>query len=265
MIIEAEFDEIDEAGEELDFAKDGELPWLEADEDVEEAGGVDTAQLIGFVAVLLAVLLVVVGGVWYVNNSGGGPAQIADGSTIEAPDGPYKERPEDAGGKQFPGTNDVAPGVAQGQSSEGRLASGTGAGAGAGGGDQNLDIAMPPIAGGGERVSGPTAASGAQGENAANTAPSPSPSKPVKATSTASSGGVGVQLAAYSSRARADKGWRDLQRQSATLKGLEYRVVEGRIDIGTVYRLQAIAANRAEADALCRTLKSQGLDCQVKP
>ncbi|MEL6738693.1 MAG: SPOR domain-containing protein, partial [Pseudomonadota bacterium] len=268
-IIEAEFDEIDEAGEELDFAKDGDLPWLEADEGVEEAGGVDTAQLVGFVAVLLAVLLVVVGGVWYVNNSGGGPAQIADGSTIEAPEGPYKERPEDAGGKQFPGTNDVAPGVAQGQSSEGRLASGTGVGAGAGGGDQNLDIAMPPIAGGGDRVTGPAGASGAQSQSAASTSGSSAASSastpPATSGASTRSGGVGVQLAAYSSRARADKGWRDLQRQSAALKGLEYRVVEGRIDIGTVYRLQAISATRAEADALCRTLKSQGLDCQVKP
>ena len=112
MIIEAEFDEIDEAGEELDFAEEGNLPWLEADEENEGAGGVDTAQLIGFVAALLAVLLLVVGGVWYVNNSDSGPVQIADGSTIEAPEGPYKERPEDAGGKEFPGTNDVAPGVA---------------------------------------------------------------------------------------------------------------------------------------------------------
>ncbi|MEL6486571.1 MAG: SPOR domain-containing protein [Pseudomonadota bacterium] len=266
MIIEAEFDEIDEAGEELDFAKEGELPWLEADEDDAEAGGVDTAQLIGFVAVLLAVLLLVVGGVWYVNNSGGGPVQIADGSTIEAPDGPYKERPEDAGGKEFPGTNDVAPGVAQGQSSEGRLAGGTGAGAG--GGDQDLDIAMPPIAGGGDRVSGPAAASGAQsqsGTTGSGSSAASSPSTPPASANSARSDGVGVQLAAYSSRARADKGWRNLQKQSAALKGLNHRVVEGRIDIGTVYRLQAVTANRAEADALCRTLKSQGLDCQVKP
>ncbi|MEM6857317.1 MAG: SPOR domain-containing protein [Pseudomonadota bacterium] len=268
MIIEAEFDEIDQAGEELDFAKEGDLPWLESDEGVEEAGGVDTAQLIGFVAVLLAVLLVVVGGVWYVNNSGGGPVQIADGSTIKAPDGPYKERPEDAGGKQFPGTNDVAPSVAQGQSSEGRLASGTGAASG----DQNLDISMPPIAGDGERVSGPTAASGTQSQSGASETDNPGSSSassastpPTTSGASTRSGGVGVQLAAYSSRARADKGWRELQRQSAALKGLQYRVVEGRIDIGTVYRLQAILANRAEADALCRTLKSQGLDCQVKP
>ncbi|MEO0698400.1 MAG: SPOR domain-containing protein, partial [Pseudomonadota bacterium] len=66
MIIEAEFDEIDEAGEELDLADDGNLPWLEADDEDAAAGGVDTAQLIGFVAALLAVLLLVVGGVWYV-------------------------------------------------------------------------------------------------------------------------------------------------------------------------------------------------------
>lgn len=263
MIIEAEFDEIDEAGEELDFAEEGNLPWLEADEENEGAGGVDTAQLIGFVAALLAVLLLVVGGVWYVNNTGSGPVQIADGSTIEAPEGPYKERPEDAGGKEFPGTNDVAPGVARGQSSDGRLADGTGANSG----DQNLDIAMPPIAGGGDPLGGSAASSGAQGQSGAGETSgtrSSGASAPASSAS-ARSDGVGVQLAAYSSRARADKGWRDLQKQSAALKGLEYRIVEGRIDIGTVYRLQALADSRAEADALCRTLKAQGLDCQVKP
>ncbi|MEO0590711.1 MAG: SPOR domain-containing protein [Pseudomonadota bacterium] len=267
MIIEAEFDEIDEAGEELDLADDGNLPWLEADDEDAAAGGVDTAQLIGFVAALLAVLLLVVGGVWYVNNSETGPVQIADGSTIEAPEGSYKERPEDAGGKEFPGTNDVAPGVAQGQSSDGRLASGTGANSG----DQNLNVAMPPIGGGGEPLEGAATNSGASGQGDANetsasgSSPASSSSRPAGSQASASSGGVGVQLAAYSSRARADKGWRDLQRQSAALKDLDYRVVEGRIDIGTVYRLQALAANRAEADALCRTLKGQGLDCQVKP
>ena len=271
MIIEAEFDEIEEAGEELDFADDGDLPWLEADDDDAAAGGVDAAQLIGFVAALLAVLLLVVGGVWYVNNSETGPVQVADGSTIEAPEGPYKERPEDAGGKEFPGTNDVAPGVAQGQSSDGRLASGTGANSG----DQNLDIAMPPIGGGGEPLEGGATNSGSAAQSATTEASAPggsagssaasSASTPANSGTTARSEGVGVQLAAYSSRARADKGWRDLQRQSAALKGLDYRIVEGRIDIGTVYRLQALAANRADADALCRTLKAQGLDCQVKP
>ncbi|MEM1196185.1 MAG: SPOR domain-containing protein [Pseudomonadota bacterium] len=268
MIIEAEFNEIEGDDAELDFADGESLPWLEAEEDDAGAGGVDTAQLVGFVVALFAILLVVVGGVWYVSNRDRGPVAVADGSTIEAPDGPYKERPDDPGGKEFAGTDDVAPGVSQGEQPNGRLANSTGAAAG----DPDLDIPMPPIEG-----AGPSAGS-RPGSGASS--PAAQPQSPSGASTGASTGagagaasaatstnakGVGVQLAAYSSRARAEKGWRELQRQSKALEGLDHRVLEGRIDIGTVYRLQALAPNRAAADTLCRTLKGQGLDCQVKP
>jgi hypothetical protein len=76
--------------------------------------------------------------------------------------------------------------------------------------------------------------------------------------------GVGVQLAAYSTRARAEQGWSDLSRRTDALAGVKHRVVEGKVDIGTVYRLQAIAGDRTAANALCSALKSDGLDCQVK-
>ncbi|MCX7285117.1 MAG: SPOR domain-containing protein, partial [Novosphingobium sp.] len=48
------------------------------------------------------------------------------------------------------------------------------------------------------------------------------------------------------------------------LKGLSHRVIEGKADIGTVHRLQAVAADGAAADALCRRLQAGGLKCQVK-
>ena len=75
---------------------------------------------------------------------------------------------------------------------------------------------------------------------------------------------MGVQLAAYGSRERAEQGWADIARRSEALKGVAHRVVEGKVDAGTVYRLQAVAATRSEADALCAALKREGLDCQVK-
>ena len=262
MIIDAEFNEIEDTSDELDLAEDDSLPWLESDDDYVEAGGVDTAQLVGLIAVLLVIGLIVVGGIYFFSNYNRGPVQIADGSTIEAPEGPYKERPEEAGGKEFPGTNDVAPGVGQGKSPESQLADGTGAGSG----DGNVNVAMPPIEGGGPALgSGSSAGSSPNTSEGGAGASATSANTSSAASSPSASEGVGVQLAAYSSRARAEQGWRDLQRQSKALEGLKYRVVEGRIDIGTVYRLQAVAATRSEADALCRTLKGQGLDCQVKP
>jgi hypothetical protein len=75
---------------------------------------------------------------------------------------------------------------------------------------------------------------------------------------------VGVQVAAYSDRASAEKGWSQLSRQYSALSGFKHRVVEGKADIGTVYRLQAVAGNVAAANELCNKLKRAGAACQVK-
>jgi hypothetical protein len=73
-----------------------------------------------------------------------------------------------------------------------------------------------------------------------------------------------VQVAAYSNRSQAEAGWTRLTSQYEALSGLHHRVVEGQADIGTVYRLQAMAGNLAAANALCSKLKAAGLACQVK-
>lgn len=221
MIIEAEYEEVNEAEGELDLSADDSLPWLEAEED-EAAGGVDTAQVIIFALILIGILVAVVGAVWYFGNRAGDAAQVADGSVIEAPEGPYKERPEDPGGKEFEGTGNVAPVVGEGGSPEGVMAT--------------------------------------DGEDEGEEDSAPESAAPVPATS-----GVGVQLAAYSSRARAEQGWADLSRRTDALSGMRYRIEEGVVDIGTVYRLQAVAGDRAAADRLCAALKADGVDCQVKP
>ena len=227
-MIEAEFEEIDDGVDELDLSGDDSLPWLEADEDDEAAGGVDTAQVLIFVTILLAVLAGVVGSVWYFSNQGN-PDIVADGSTIEAPEGPIRERPEDPGGKEFAGTGNVAPLVGEGETREGVMA---------------------------------TEEPAAPASEAAATAPAPQAPPPVQASGPS---GVAVQLAAYTSRARAQQGWNDIRRRTSLLDGVRYRIEQGVVDIGTVYRLQAMASDRAAADALCAALKADGLDCQVKP
>ncbi len=84
------------------------------------------------------------------------------------------------------------------------------------------------------------------------------------AAAPAASGGVGVQVAAFSSQAAAEAGWAKLAQQYSALSGLPHRVIAGKADIGTVYRLQAVASDAAAAGALCSRLKSAGLSCQVK-
>ena len=80
----------------------------------------------------------------------------------------------------------------------------------------------------------------------------------------ADSGGVGVQVGAYSSQATAEAGWSHLASSHEALKGLHHRILEGSADIGTVYRLQAVTGDLAAANALCASLKSSGVACQVK-
>ena len=109
-------------GEDLGLVSDDDaLPWLESS-DYEEIESVDAWRITGFVVLGLVVLALLVGGVWYFTSRTGEGTPIADGSTIEAPEGPYKERPEDPGGKTFEGTGDMAPAVGEGETREGRLA-----------------------------------------------------------------------------------------------------------------------------------------------
>lgn len=260
MNIEADYDRAKSDSEELDYAEYDSLPWLEAEEeDDDRAGGFDFSQLAGLIAILVGLTALFVGLVYFFSNYGRGPVEVADGSLIEAPDGPYKERPENAGGKEFAGTDDVAPGVGQGLAPDGRIAD-----TGAGSGDQDL----PPVGGAGSETVASSAATGAQGastssDGSSSEAAAGSPSS--ASTSSSTSSGVGVQVGAFSSRARAEQGWTTLRRQSAALSGFDKRIVEGQADRGSVFRLQAVAPTLAEANSLCAALKRDGLDCQVKP
>ena len=238
-MIEGEFDEIDEteAGEEqLDLTEDDSLPWLESDEE-EAGGGFDYMQFAGFFVVLLVLLGALVGGIWLLSNNTQDPEVVADGSTIEAPEGPYKVKPDDPGGKQFEGTGNVAPAVGEGQTRDGKVADSGESEDGSGGSDGEASAA------GSSQASGDSSSSG----------------------SSSSGSAVGVQVGAYGSQKRAEEGWATLSRSSAALEGVRYRIVKGQADIGTVYRLQALASDRASADRLCNALKADGLPCQVKP
>ncbi len=219
---------------ELALSGDDSLPWLESDEYDPDEGAVDTARIIGFAAILLVILATAIGGIWWYSNNVLGGQILADGSTIEALAGPYKERPEDAGGKEFAGTGNVAPAVGEGIMREGQLA------------ERPMPQPVPataPTSGGPPRPSIETRSS----EEA-----------PVEQA------GVGVQVGAYGTRAAAEAGWSTLLRQTDVLSGVGHRVVKGQADIGTVYRLQAVAADASTARALCEALKADGVACQVK-
>jgi SPOR domain len=238
VIIDAEYEDIEDADGELDLSADDSLPWLEADED--EEGGSDNTQIIVLGLILFGILVAAVGTVWLFGSKASEGELIADGSVIAAPEGPIKERPEDPGGKEFAGTGTVAPVVGEGGTPEGVMNTDGNANSGT---DAGGTTASNSNSSGAEQAGGQTG--GASG-------------------ATTSQSGVGVQLAAYSSRARAEQGWNDLSRRTSALSGLRYRIEEGQVDIGTVYRLQAVASDVAAANSLCASLKSDGIDCQVK-
>jgi hypothetical protein len=218
-------DETIEAEEQLALA-DGEerLPWLESD-DEEEQPGVDTGRIVAFGAVGALALLLLLGLLWWFTGSRVDEELVADGGTIEAPDEPYRTRPDDPGGQQVAGTGDTSFEVGEGQSVEGRIAG-----------------------------SGAAPAPSIDREQAATPTPKP----------TATASGIGVQVGAYSSHEAAEAGWTTLAGRIDALQGRNHRVVQGTADSGTIYRLQALAGTVAEAETLCRSIKSQGGDCQVK-
>lgn len=204
---------------------DDALPWLESDDDEAEEGS-DYRILffaIGAVGLLVALLV----GASLLFDDGPRQDVTADGSTIEAPDQPYKERPDDPGGSQVAGTGDVSYEVGEGQGREGRLAD---------------DTPAPSLS--------------PQEQSADN--------RPDAAPPAAAPSGVGVQVGAYSSRAAAETGWQQLSGRFSVLQGVSHRVIEGTVDGGAIYRLQAVAGNGDAADALCRAIRNAGGDCQVK-
>lgn len=213
--------------------EDERLPWLEsADEGDYDDEGSESSGMMKLVLMGLVALAVLVGAIWWATHRGPDPALTPDGSLVQADAQPYKEAPKDPGGKQFDGTGDSSFAVSEGQNRPAQL-DGADKGAAPAPAASNANAAAQP----GVNV----------GQGAAPT------------------GGVGVQVGAYSSKAAAEADWAKLVGQSkGVLSGVSHRVVSGNADNGTIYRLQAVAPDAAAASALCGKLKGAGLSCMVK-
>ncbi len=209
------------------------LPWLDADDDEDEAVGTEGARMFGFVLLGLVALAALIGGIWWASHSAFDPTLVADGSTIAAPAQPYKEAPKNPGGKTFDGTGDSAFAVSEGQTRSAKLGEATAPAASA---------SQPSL----------------------TSVKVPASSATPSAASSATAKGPVVQVGAYSTQATAETGWSKLAAQYSALAGLKHQIVEGQADIGTVYRLQVLPGESGGAQALCSRLKAAGLACQVK-
>ena len=225
---------------------DERLPWLESADDIDPEG-FDSGRIIGFVMLGLVALAMIVGAVWF--SSHRGPGQ-ADGSLIRAEQGPYKVAPENPGGKKFAGTGDTSYAVAQGETRNGTIA-----------GEESTSPAPGINAAGTPAV---TATPKAAASDSAAPASKASASAAASNAPATTGGGVGVQVAAYTSAADAETGWSALSARHDALAGFKHRVVEGQAEFGRVFRLQAVAGDVAAANALCAKLKASGQGCQVK-
>lgn len=221
--------------------EDMSLPWLESDDDEIDQQGAGSGRLAIFAAGAFLLLAVLVGGLWWVSNRGSDAELVADGSTIKAPAQPYKEAPNNPGGKTFAGTGDTSFAVSVGQTRPARL--------GLEGGVAKDDA-----------EAGKAALTDIKPAPTASASPTATPTAPA----TPQPKGIGVQVGAYSTQAAAQAGWTTLTQRYDALSGYQHRIVEGKADIGTVYRLQAVTADAASAQSLCAGLRAAGLSCQVK-
>ena len=257
----------DAAGDDLlDLPEANRLPWLESADDDDLDGGIDTGRVVAVVVGGLALLAAIVGGVWWGTHRNEGGQRVADGSLIHAPAEPYKAAPQNPGGKTYDGTGDSSFAVSQGHNPAAHLAGASEAAAepgdkpstGATTGPVKTAQQAGAVAVAAAKAAG-GAAGGATGAAHGTTAPAAA-----HAGGAAASSGVGVQVGAYTSQAGAEAGWAKLEKQYESLASLHHRIVQGQADIGTVYRLQAVAESDSAASSLCASLKGQGLACQVR-
>ena len=233
--------------DQLEFDDDNvRLPWLDSDDD-DQAEATDSGRVLGLVVLALIALGTIVGGIWWSTHRTPDPTLVADGSTIAAPSQAYKEAPKDPGGKTFDGTGNTAFAVSEGQTRPAKLGEGSAPVApppGAAAVKPGFDSVKPPV----------TFASASPAASATASA----------AANAATVSGPAVQVGAYSTRASAEAAWSRLSQQYSALSGQRHQTVEGKADIGTVFRLQALPGDAGAAQALCGKLKSAGLACQVK-
>jgi hypothetical protein len=227
------------------------LPWLEAVESDEDDEGLSASKLLGFLAVAVIALGLVVGGVAWLRSQSAGPS--GDGTLIAAQEGDYKVKPEDPGGMKVEGQGDASFAASEGAEANGKV-----------------DVAAKPEAAvaGTKIAKAPAAAPVAAGAKAVTTALAPAtgklpaaPSAPVAVITPA--GTSLIQLGAYGSQVGADQTWAKLAGQIPALASMPKSVAAAAVGGSTVYRLRANAGTGSAAEAMCGKVKAVGNPCML--
>ena len=95
--------------------------------------------------------------------------------------------------------------------------------------------------------------------------PVEAPIKKAAPVESSAPGSAMIQLGAFSSAGQADKAWSGFARRFADIGALPKKIVQGTVEGGTIYRLNAVAANVSAAQKVCNGLKAAGESCLVVP
>lgn len=245
------------------FDQEERLPWLEPIDDVDESG-TSIGRLIGLVLIGLVCVGVVVGGLWWWQNSGGRPR----GELIAAPAGDYKEAPKAEPGR-FDGDGNSAVAASEGVTPQGRLDTTRVAEAP----KAPPPSAAPPAPRTAPIAAAPAARTGASAAAPARPAPAPAPAPAfTPAIATAAPGGAAsatssgmIQLGAFSSEASALRAWTGFKGRFAWLASVNQVIVPAQANGRTIYRLRAAAGSARAAQDLCNRFRVAGETCNVVP
>ena len=214
------------------------LPWLEAVDDEDGPRGVSAKKMLAALLVVGLAAAVVAGTFFWLGRRDA----VVTGAPelIEAPDGPYKIRPDDPGGLDVAGESETAYSTSAGDDP-----------------DAALDMTKLP-----EGVEPPAP------EPAVTPPPAPKKIPPnetkVPAPDDAAPGPSGptIQLGAYASTIKAETAWGMLSSRFPEVAALSKSVVSATVNGKAVHRLRAVGSAQ-QTRAACAALKAAGESCLV--
>ncbi len=227
------------ANDDMPLSDEDRLPWLEAVEEDDKRDGPTAAKLVAFVVIGLVAIGLIVGGLFWLGNRSRGGDAAGDPELIAAAEGPYKKRPDEAGGMKVDDKASTSLAASEGSDPKGNI---------------NVNaVPETPLVAGPKAPQQPAAAQPKQAPAPAAPAPKQAPAAP------AAAGGVTVQLGAFSSNASAESAWKALSGRFKYLAPLSHSVTSVTVGGKTLYRLRASGADAAN---LCGRLRVAGESCE---
>jgi hypothetical protein len=214
------------------------LPWLEAVDDEDSPRGISARKMIVALVMVLLAGAVVAGTFFWLGRRD--PAVSGAPELIEAPEAPYKVRPDDPGGLDVAGESETAYSTSAGEDP-----------------DAALDVARLP-----DGVPPPAPEPGEAAAPPKTVPPSEAKESAPDETAPAEPTGPTIQLGAYASTVKADTAWRLLSGRFPEVAALRKTIVTASVGGKPIHRLRAVGS-ADQTRAACAALKAGGESCLV--